>query len=112
MMNSLDCSDHKAEAAVRRALQLYSDLKELKTFGAYRYYCQGSLGEEDLKAMVAPKKNYIRKTKGRANRIGHKWEAVAEWFIKNSRSAQTFRLRTTGRVAWIHFATLHRKHFA
>jgi len=27
------------------------------------------------------KKNYIRMTKGRDNRIGHNWEAVAEWFI-------------------------------
>lgn len=25
--------------------------------------------------------NYIRKAKGRENRIGHNWEAVAEWFI-------------------------------
>jgi len=81
IMNGLDCSIHKAEDAVKRSLQLYPDLKELKIFGAYRYYYHASLGEEDLKAVVALKKNYIRKTKGRANRIGHNWEAVAEWFI-------------------------------
>jgi hypothetical protein len=27
------------------------------------------------------KRNYIRKVKGRANRIGHNWEAAVEWFI-------------------------------
>jgi hypothetical protein len=27
------------------------------------------------------RRNYIRIAKGRANRIGHNWEAVAEWFI-------------------------------
>jgi len=48
---------------------------------AYRYYYHGSLSEEDLSAAVEMKRNYIRMAKGRANRVGHNWEAVAEWFI-------------------------------
>jgi len=39
------------------------------------------LSEEDLSAAVEMKRNYIRMTKGRDNRVGHNWEAVAEWFI-------------------------------
>lgn len=50
-------------------------------FNAYRYFYHDSLKEEDLKAAITMKENYIRRTKGRANRIGHNWEAVPEWFI-------------------------------
>ena len=50
-------------------------------FSAFRYFYQNSIAENDLKAAVAMKENYIRMTKGKANRIGHNWEAVAEWFI-------------------------------
>ena len=78
--NKLDCTPYKAEHAVSRTLQLYPDLKELKLFNNYRYY-HTSLSEEDLRAATEMKQNYIRMTKGRDNRIGHNWEAVAEWFI-------------------------------
>jgi len=81
IMNRLNCSKYEAKHAVGRALQLYPDLKELKLFDAYRYYHHNSLVEEDLKAAIEMKRNYIRITKGRANRVGHNWEAVAEWFI-------------------------------
>jgi hypothetical protein len=81
IMNRLNCSKYEAKHAVGRALQLYPDLKELKLFCAYRYYHHNSLAEEDLKAAVEMKRNYIRITKGWANRVGHNWEAVAEWFI-------------------------------
>jgi len=79
--NKLGCSHYEARNAVGRALQLYPDLKVIKLFGAYRYYYHSSLSEEDLHAAVEMKKNYLRIVKGRANRIGHNWEAVAEWFI-------------------------------
>jgi hypothetical protein len=79
--NRLGCSEHEARVAVKRALQLYPDIRELKLFNAYRYYYHVSLSDEDLRAAVEMKKNYIRVVKGRANRIGHNWEAVAEWFI-------------------------------
>ena len=79
--NKLGCSPYEAEHAVSRALQLYPDLVVVKIFGAYRYYHYSSLSERDLHAAVEMKKNYLRIVKGRANRIGHNWEAVAEWFI-------------------------------
>jgi len=79
--NDLNCGHYEAEHAVKRALQLYPDLKEVKLFGIYRYYHHFSMAEEDLKAALEMKRNYLRIAKGRDNRIGHNWEAVAEWFI-------------------------------
>jgi len=79
--NKLACSPYEAEHALGRALQLYQDMKELKLFNNFRYYYHASLEEADLKAAIEMKENYIRVVKGRANRVGHNWEAVAEWFI-------------------------------
>ncbi len=81
IQTKLECSDAQAEEAVRRALQLYTDLKEVKVFGAYRYFHHASLDERDLKAATGFKENYVRVAKGRANRIGHNWEACVEWFV-------------------------------
>jgi hypothetical protein len=39
------------------------------------------MAEDELKAAITMKENYIRITKGKSNRIGHNWEAVVEWFI-------------------------------
>jgi len=78
---SLGCSKYEAEVAVNRALQLYPDLKEVRLFDAFRYFYHKSLAEEELKAAITMKENYVRATKGKANRIGHNWEAVAEWFV-------------------------------
>lgn len=78
LQNKLSCSKYKTEHAIERALQLYPDLKGVKLFNAYRYYHHDSLAEEDLNAAVEMKKNYLRIVKGRANRIGHNWEAVVE----------------------------------
>lgn len=79
--NKLGCSEHEAEGAVARALQLYPDLKEIKLFDAYRYYYHASMTEEDLQAAKEMKQNYVRVLKGRANRIGHNWEGCVEWFV-------------------------------
>jgi hypothetical protein len=79
--NKLGCTEYEAEHAMSRALQLYPDLKGKKIFNAYRYYYHASFAEEDLHAAVEMKRNYIRIAKGRAHRVGHNWEAVAEWFI-------------------------------
>jgi hypothetical protein len=81
LQNKLQCTKDEAEYAVDRTLQLYSDLKMIKLFDAYRYFYHASLSEIDLEVAVKMKENYIRLTKGRANRIGHNWEAVVEWFI-------------------------------
>jgi len=72
---------YEVEFALERALQLYPDMKVVKLFNAYNYYYHQSLAEEDLSAALKMKRNYIRKVKGRDNRIGHNWEAVADWFI-------------------------------
>jgi hypothetical protein len=79
--NKLDCSVYEAEGAVSRALQLYTDLREVKLFGAYNYYYHASMTEEDLKVATVFKQNYVRQMKGKQNRIGHNWEAAVEWFI-------------------------------
>ncbi len=77
--HGLGCSHHELRHALDRALQLYPDIKVVKLFDAYRALYHSSLSEEDLHAAVEMKKNYLRLTKGAANRIGHNWEAVAEW---------------------------------
>ena len=38
---------YKAEHALKRTVQLYPDLKEVKLFNIYRYYYHNSLAEED-----------------------------------------------------------------
>jgi len=81
LKNELNCGRCTADYTMKRALQLYPDLREIKLFGAYRYYYHSSLSEEDLKAALEKKRNYLRLAKGQANRIGHNWKAVAEWFI-------------------------------
>lgn len=81
LQSEMSCSEREAEYAIKRALQLYPDLKEVKLFNNYRYFYHESLGEADLKAATKLKENYIRMTKGRDNRIGHNWEACVEWFV-------------------------------
>jgi len=81
LQNKLGCSLYEAETAINRALQLYPDIKTIKLFNNYRYYYHASMPEEDLKAAIKMKENYIRKVKSRENRIGHNWEAAAEFFI-------------------------------
>jgi hypothetical protein len=87
----LGCSEHELETSIRRTLQLYPDLKELKLFNNYRYFHHASMTQEDLKAAVAMKENYIRIEKGRDNRVGHNWEAVVEWFVDKFTIGASFR---------------------
>ena len=88
--SKLGCTEYEAERAVARALQLYPDLREVKLFNAYRYYYHASMSEEDLGAAIKLKEEYIRKTKGRANRVGHNWEACVEWFIDKFTTGASF----------------------
>ena len=81
IQNKLGCSEHEAEGAITRALQLYPDLRDVKLFNAYRYFYHSSMGERKLRAAIKMKENYVRIVKGRDNRVGHNWEAVPEWFI-------------------------------
>jgi len=74
-------SEVEVERALSRALQLFPELKQVKLFDAYRYLYHASMSEAALRAAITLKEKYIRKVKGRANRIGHNWEACVEWFI-------------------------------
>jgi len=88
--NSLGCTRHELDTAIERALQLYPDMKTVRLFDAFRYYYHEGLSDEDLAAAKEMKKNYIRKVKGAANRVGHNWEAVAEWFIDRTTTGARF----------------------
>ena len=90
LQSKLGCTEHEAEVALKRTLQLYPDMQETKLFDAYRYYYHTSLADADLTAAIKLKENYIRKTKGKANRIGHNWEACVEWFIDEFTSGARF----------------------
>ncbi len=81
IQDKLKCTEYEAVHALKRALQLYPKLQKIKLFNAYAYFYHSSLSEEDLKAAVSMKENYIRLTQGKLNRIGHNWEAAAEWFV-------------------------------
>lgn len=91
LATELACSTHELDGAVQRAVQLYPDLKELRIFNNYRYFHHSSMTEEDLRAAVALKQNYIRIEKGRDNRIGHNWEAAVEWFVDKFTTGASFR---------------------
>ncbi len=84
-------TDTEAESAIIRAMQLYPSIKEVKLFDAYRYYYHESMNVEILHASLEMAKNYIRISKGRANRIGHNWEACVEWFIDKFTIGAEFR---------------------
>jgi len=77
----MHCDIDQAKRALRRAKQLYTDIKQVKIFDKFAYYYLDSVKPEDLRANIEMKKNYIRIRFGRDNRIGHNWEAVVEWFI-------------------------------
>ena len=81
IQEKLKCSEYEAKHALKRALQLYPKLQKIKLFDAYSYYYHLSLSDEDLRAAISMKENYIRLTQGKRHRIGHNWEAVSEWFI-------------------------------
>jgi len=89
LQSKMGCTEDEAERAIRRALQLYPDLNEVKLFNNYRYYYHDSMSPEDLRAAKGLKESYIRKMKGRDARVGHNWESVVEWFIdKFTRGAE------------------------
>jgi len=87
----LKATDNEAESAIARAMQLYPSIREVKLFDAYRYYYHESMNVEVLNASLEMAKNYIRISKGRANRIGHNWEACVEWFIDRFTVGAEFR---------------------
>jgi len=81
LLNVLGCTKSQLRDALKRAMMIYRDIKKVDIFG-FSYYYHTSLIDGELAAQIEMKKNYIRKTKGRDNRLGHNWEAVCEWFIE------------------------------
>jgi len=90
MKNELGCSHGELRHALDRALSLYPDMHVIKLFEAYRYLYHDSMAPMDMAAAMEMMRNYIRITKGAANRIGHNWEAVAEWFIDRTTTGAHF----------------------
>jgi catechol 2,3-dioxygenase-like lactoylglutathione lyase family enzyme len=81
LKQKLRCNEDQIRLALDRAKQLYKDeIIELKIFN-FPYCYHSSLGEEDLKIAIEDKKDYIRRVKGKDNRIGHNWEACVEFFV-------------------------------
>lgn len=48
IQNRLGCSEHEADQAIVRAVQLYPDLREVKLFNAYKYFYHSSMDEKSL----------------------------------------------------------------
>lgn len=65
LLNKLGCTDHELKYAIKRALQLYPDLKRVRIFNAFPYFYHTSLDRAELEAAVKLKENYIRKVAGR-----------------------------------------------
>jgi hypothetical protein len=99
IFSRLGCSEYEAEGAIARALKLYSDLREVKLFGAYKYYYHESMSQADLNVAIVFKQNYVRQIKGKQNRIGHNWEACVEWFIDKYTSEASFQRQNHRTIA-------------
>jgi hypothetical protein len=81
LKQKLNCNEDQMRTAIDRAMQLYKDeIKELKIFN-FPYCYHSTLSEEDLRIAIEDKKDYIRRVKGKDNRIGHNWEACVEFFV-------------------------------
>jgi hypothetical protein len=81
LKQKLRCNEDQIRLALGRAMQLYKDeIRELKIFN-FPYCYHSSLSEEDLRIAIEDKKDYIRRVKGKDNRIGHNWEACVEFFV-------------------------------
>jgi len=103
----MNCDVDSAKRALKRARQLYPDIKQVKIFDKFAYYYLGSMRPEDLRANVEMKKNYIRIRFGRDNRIGHNWEAVVEWFIDKFTEGAEFQRQNHRRNIDPRRITLH-----
>ncbi len=81
LKQKLHCNEDQMRTALDRAMQLYKDeIKEVKIFN-FPYCYHSSLSEDDLRIAIEDKKDYIRRVKGKDNRIGHNWEACVEFFV-------------------------------
>jgi len=81
LQQRLHCSENQLRFALNRAMQLFKDeIREINIFN-FPYYYHAALNEHDLRIAISVKQDYIRKVKGKHNRIGHNWEAGVEFFV-------------------------------
>ncbi len=88
LLNKLGCSKSELDYAVKRTMQLYSDIKIIKLFDVYAHFYHESFDEKELHASIELRKNYIRKTGGSKSRVGHNWEAAVSFFIDQYTDAE------------------------
>ena len=99
LRNKLGCNKWELDYALRRALEFYSEIKEIRIFDVFRYYYHTDLQDPYLSAAIENTKNYIRQYHGRYNRIGHNYEACISWFFDKFTNATflTQNHRSTGK---------------
>ena len=82
LRDELHCTQDQAEHLAKRAMQLHStEIKETLVFGR-RYFYHSEMDPKDLGAALKMKEDYIRKSERRVNRVGHNFEACAEWMVE------------------------------
>lgn len=90
LREKLGCTESELDRAILRTMQLYSDIVEIKLFDAYVHFYLTTIPDADLSASIQLRENYIRKTKGAANRTGHNFEATIGWFIERTAAGAKF----------------------
>jgi len=88
LLNKLGCSKSELDYAIKRTMQLYSDIKMVKLFDFYAHFYHESFDEKELHASIELRKNYLRKTGGSKSRVGHNWEAAVSFFIDQYTDAE------------------------
>ena len=80
--DELHCTQDQAEHVVKRGMQLHStEIKEIPVFGR-RYFYHSKMDPKDFAAALKMKQDYVRKSERRVNRVGHNFEACAEWMVE------------------------------
>jgi hypothetical protein len=113
-MNELACTRHQLELGIKKAMELYPNIKRVSIFGDengdYGYphfYNERVLAEPDLTAAVKAKEQYLMKVKSSDERKGHALEGVVWWSLDKFRGARFLpqKHRTEGMHPFRH--TLH-----
>jgi len=91
LRRELRCTNEEFEGAMKRTLQLYVDVRQVRLFDAYRYFHHDSFDPQVLSAVIKMKENYLRMTKGKDSRIGHNFEAAVDWFVDKFTPNARFR---------------------
>jgi len=96
LLSKLSCSKWQLDYALSRLLEYYPDIKEIKLFNLFRYFYHTSLQEPYLSAAIDDAKHFIRRVRGRSNRMGHNYEAAVSWFIDRFTDARFWEQQHRG----------------